>query len=195
MVYKTNSFIVRFLFVVTIVVYTVIVISSMLFAASFPVVFFRTWTTNMLIIAMISTLSDWLFVLLRHFVIVFSHFWTNVIFVMGNLFNYIEERWYTNLFLFLSGFDSQKRWLTVNIQKGLHKEILLLVNETLPHLFENLLVGCPGLFILFNEFTCRYLSSFLNPFITLVGPHLMTVRKRVVFTCFSKEILFHVTYN
>lgn len=51
-----------------------------------------------------------------------------------------------------------------------------------------------GLLLLkLNVLSSRDLSFFLNPLILFVLTHLMAISECVIFTCFSQEILHHVT--
>lgn len=121
-------------------------------------------------------------ILLWQFEVILRHFRAHVALVKCHLFDDVEEGWYFNLWAFFSRLNPKKRGLPIDVHKGLHKEVLLLINETLSDFLEDLLVWCLGLLEKFNVLSCWNLSSLFDSFTTLIGAHFVTVGERVIFT-------------
>jgi hypothetical protein len=125
---------------------------------------------------------------LWHFIILLSHSLSDEVLIISHLFNNLEEIRNRNLFVFSWSFNSQQRWGIVNVQKCLHQEILGFVDETLSDFVQIPLVWTLLLLDEFYVFSGRNLPPFFDSLTLLVGPHLMAIGKRVVFTSLSKEI-------
>ena len=138
-------------------------------------------------IALVFSICHW------HLVVVLCHLKADVVLVMGDLFDYLDEGWDRELFLLFGGLDPKERRLPIDVQEGLHHEVLALVDEALPCLLKDLAVRAPGLLEELDVFPGRHLTSLFNPLAALVGSHLVRVSEHIVLSRLPEEVLSHVS--